>query len=156
MIYYRDRTYCGSKVAEHTCGAEFTEQDAIDAEKWWGNKDYPVAYSDYCAASVADTTPTNTTESLDEIFNLVRMSHELMLGAPTVEDYKHSQELLSAAKQAIQQEVLRVIGDDEACNTGTAFDCGNLLGGCDHIPKNELRAEQRKRLNTLLGGESNE
>lgn len=48
MICYRDRSYCGSKVKEHTCGREFTEQDAIDAEKWWGCKDYPVAYMDYC------------------------------------------------------------------------------------------------------------
>lgn len=35
----------------HTCGREFTEQDAIDAEKWWGSKDYPVAYSEFCEQS---------------------------------------------------------------------------------------------------------
>ena len=43
MIGYRDRTYCGSDVEVHTCGGEFTEQDAKDAEEWWGNKDYPIA-----------------------------------------------------------------------------------------------------------------
>lgn len=48
MICYRDRTYCSSKVDKHTCGREFTKQDAIDAEKWWGGKDYPVAYGYFC------------------------------------------------------------------------------------------------------------
>ena len=33
MICYKDTTFCASKVKEHTCGREFTEQDAIDAEK---------------------------------------------------------------------------------------------------------------------------
>ena len=55
MICYRDRSYCGSKVKVHTCGREFTEQDAIDAEKWWGGKDYPVAYMEFCS----ETTPPN-------------------------------------------------------------------------------------------------
>jgi hypothetical protein len=48
MLCYKDRTYCGSKVTAHTCGREFTEKDAKDAEKWWGGKDYPVAFSDFC------------------------------------------------------------------------------------------------------------
>lgn len=48
MICYRDTTFCASEVTEHTCGREFTEQDAIDAEKWWGGKDYPVAYGKFC------------------------------------------------------------------------------------------------------------
>ena len=48
MICYRDTTFCASEVTEHTCGREFTEQDAINAEKWWGGKDYPVAYSEFC------------------------------------------------------------------------------------------------------------
>ena len=48
MSSYRDTTFCASEVTEHTCGREFTEQDAIDAEKWWGSKDYPVAYSEFC------------------------------------------------------------------------------------------------------------
>lgn len=54
MICFRDITFCSSKVKTHTCGREFTEQDAIDAEKWWGGKDYPVAYSNFC------DTPTQT------------------------------------------------------------------------------------------------
>ena len=36
MTVYKDQTYCGSDVEVHTCGREFTEQDAINAEKWWG------------------------------------------------------------------------------------------------------------------------
>lgn len=48
MMCYRDTTFCSSEVAEHTCGREFTEQDAKEAEKWWGGKDYPVAYSEFC------------------------------------------------------------------------------------------------------------
>lgn len=48
MSGYRDTTFCSSEVAEHTCGREFTEQDAKDAEKWWGGKGYPVAYMKLC------------------------------------------------------------------------------------------------------------
>lgn len=48
MICFRDRAYCGSDVEVHTCGREFTEQDAIEAEAWWGGKDYPVAYMNFC------------------------------------------------------------------------------------------------------------
>lgn len=55
MLCYRDRTYCGSDVEEHTCGREFTKQDAIDAEKWWGSKYYPVAYSDFCTPQSQST-----------------------------------------------------------------------------------------------------
>ena len=49
MICYKDRSYCSDKVKIHTCGREFTEQDAKDAEKWWGGTDYPVAYGSFCA-----------------------------------------------------------------------------------------------------------
>jgi hypothetical protein len=48
MICYRDITFCASKTDDHTCGREFTAQDAIDAEIWWGSKDYPVAYAYFC------------------------------------------------------------------------------------------------------------
>lgn len=54
MIGYRDRTYCGSDVKEHECGAEFTEQDAINAEEWWGGPDYPVAYAFFCGGGDDD------------------------------------------------------------------------------------------------------
>lgn len=48
MICYKDQTYCGSNVEKHTCDREFTEQDTKDAEIWWGGKDYPVAFGNFC------------------------------------------------------------------------------------------------------------
>ena len=54
MTVYKDQTYCGSDVEVHTCGREFTEQDAINAEKWWGGKDYPVAYMKFCEEKPKD------------------------------------------------------------------------------------------------------
>ena len=48
MICYRDRTFCASEVEEHTCDREFTEEDAKDAEKWWGSKEYPIAFGKFC------------------------------------------------------------------------------------------------------------
>lgn len=48
MICYKDITFCSSKVTEHTCGREFTKQDAINAEIWWGSKNYPVMYGELC------------------------------------------------------------------------------------------------------------
>lgn len=65
MIGYRDRTYCGSDVEVHTCGREFTEQDAVDAERWWGGKDYPVAYVKFCEDE-GITLPTGLGKYTDE------------------------------------------------------------------------------------------
>jgi hypothetical protein len=48
MICYKDKTFCSSKVEIHTCGREFTKEDEVNAEKWWGGEDYPVAYSPFC------------------------------------------------------------------------------------------------------------
>lgn len=48
MICYRDITFCSSNVKVHTCGREFTKEDAKKAEIWWGSKDYPVAYGEFC------------------------------------------------------------------------------------------------------------
>lgn len=48
MISYKDRAFCSSKVEIHTCDREFTEEDALNAEKWWGGKDYPIAYGEFC------------------------------------------------------------------------------------------------------------
>ncbi len=50
MYSYKDRAFCADKVEVHTCDREFTPQDAKDAEKWWGGKDYPVAYGSFCTA----------------------------------------------------------------------------------------------------------
>lgn len=51
MICYKDKSFCASHVDKHTCGREFTPQDAIDAEKWWGGEDYPVAWGYFCPQS---------------------------------------------------------------------------------------------------------
>lgn len=48
MVSYKDQAFCASKVETHTCGREFTEEDAKRAEQWWGGKDYPVAYGKFC------------------------------------------------------------------------------------------------------------
>lgn len=58
MIHYKDRAFCASKVAVHTCGREFTAEDAIAAEKWWGSKEYPVAYGLFCGGDEADLLGT--------------------------------------------------------------------------------------------------
>lgn len=52
MICYRDTTFCSSKVERHTCGREFTEEDAKAAEMWWGGQDYPVAFGGFCATNL--------------------------------------------------------------------------------------------------------
>ncbi len=56
MICFRDTTFCGSRVKKHTCGREFTKEDAKAAIKWWGNKKYPVAYSYYCKVPTKATS----------------------------------------------------------------------------------------------------
>lgn len=48
MMCFKDISYCNSKVDTHTCNREFTAQDAIDAEKWWGGVNYPVCYGKFC------------------------------------------------------------------------------------------------------------
>lgn len=48
MISYKDKAFCKSDVEKHTCGREFTEKDAKAAEKWWGGKNYPVAWGKFC------------------------------------------------------------------------------------------------------------
>ena len=48
MIGFLDRTFCASKVKKHTCGRELTPELKKQAEKWWGGKDYPVAYAKFC------------------------------------------------------------------------------------------------------------
>lgn len=48
MICYKDKTWCGSKTKNHTCGREFTEEDAKKAEAWWKGPDYPLALGLFC------------------------------------------------------------------------------------------------------------
>lgn len=101
MICYRDTTYCGSDVEVHTCGREFTEQDAINAEKWWGSKDYPVAYGKFCEeAEMGD--------SLEEILERYRL-HANMAYSEVEDNFRTAEEfktlalpkVLDGAKQAL-------------------------------------------------------
>lgn len=44
MKCYKDRTYCASKVEEHTCGREMTEEEEKEAEE----SGTPVCYAYFC------------------------------------------------------------------------------------------------------------
>lgn len=48
IICYKDKSFCASKVKKHTCGREFTKEDAKKAEEWWGGDNYPVAWAEFC------------------------------------------------------------------------------------------------------------
>lgn len=58
MMSYRDKTFCSSEVEVHTCGREFTKEDAKKAYTWWGGEDYPVAWGKFCEEKL----PTTSTE----------------------------------------------------------------------------------------------
>lgn len=47
MLGYRDMTFCDSDCMNEDCGRCFTQADHEKAVQWWGNKDYPVALSDF-------------------------------------------------------------------------------------------------------------
>jgi len=55
MISFRDRAYCSSNTKNHTCGREFTEEDRIAAQKWWGGEGAPVSYGAFCENDVEIT-----------------------------------------------------------------------------------------------------
>lgn len=48
MLCYKDKTFCCSQTHKPDCDKIFTKEDAEAAKKWWGNNDYPVAYSNFC------------------------------------------------------------------------------------------------------------
>ncbi len=45
---FRDKTFCCSMTKNHTCGREFTAEDAIAADKWWGKPGAPIAWGHFC------------------------------------------------------------------------------------------------------------
>ena len=49
---YKDETFCMSDVKEHTCGREFTKEEAKKAEEWWGGDDYPLSLGKFCEEKV--------------------------------------------------------------------------------------------------------
>ena len=46
MICFKDMTFCGATCANHSCDSKFTKNDEIEAIRWWGNDNAPVAYAD--------------------------------------------------------------------------------------------------------------
>lgn len=48
MICYKDTTFCGSKVARHTCGREITKEELKHAERLG----LPIAYGNYCGGKL--------------------------------------------------------------------------------------------------------
>lgn len=44
MICYKDKTFCGSKVKNHTCGREITRTEKAHARRIG----LPIAYGDFC------------------------------------------------------------------------------------------------------------
>lgn len=47
MMCYKDRTYCSNPDCDNSCGRKFTDQDRINAIKWWGSDDFPLCVSDF-------------------------------------------------------------------------------------------------------------
>ena len=50
MIIYKDKAFCGSDVATHTCGRELTEADKEGAAQIG----LPIAYGDFCTKSFTE------------------------------------------------------------------------------------------------------
>ena len=48
MICYRDTTFCSSPGCRNQCGRQFTDQDRVAAQNWWGGDDFPVAMAAFC------------------------------------------------------------------------------------------------------------
>ena len=44
MICYKDKTYCNSKVENHTCGRELSEEEKEHAKELG----LPIAYGKFC------------------------------------------------------------------------------------------------------------
>jgi len=44
MITYKDKSFCGSAVAEHTCECVITEAEIKEAEEL----NLPIAYQNFC------------------------------------------------------------------------------------------------------------
>lgn len=48
MISFRDKTFCSSPNCKGECGRQWTPKLQKEAEKWWGDRNPPVAFSNYC------------------------------------------------------------------------------------------------------------
>lgn len=50
MICFLDRSFCNPDTCQGKCSPNrrWTQELKERAEKWWGGKDAPVAFCDYC------------------------------------------------------------------------------------------------------------
>lgn len=48
MICFLDKTFCGSKNCDGSCGRQWTKELEERAKKWWGGDGAPVAFSNFC------------------------------------------------------------------------------------------------------------
>jgi len=48
MMCFRDMTFCVSKNCKNKCNRKLTQEIKDAAERWWGNKDAPIAISELC------------------------------------------------------------------------------------------------------------
>lgn len=46
MMCYRDTTFCTAKCATVDCPIKLTTQVMLDAQRWWGGHDAPLAQGD--------------------------------------------------------------------------------------------------------------
>jgi hypothetical protein len=56
MMCYKDMTYCNADCLTILCPRKFTEEDHANAYDWWGDENYPVAFSDL-SEGCPDYTP---------------------------------------------------------------------------------------------------
>jgi hypothetical protein len=47
MICYKDKTFCKSDCVNSTCYRFLSDAERLEAIKWWGSEDAPIAYSDF-------------------------------------------------------------------------------------------------------------
>lgn len=48
MICYKDRTFCISENCTCEEGRKYTEKVRLEAQKWWGSDDAPIAMGYLC------------------------------------------------------------------------------------------------------------
>ena len=63
MISYRDKTFCNAPCATTDCPRMLTEAIRVDAERWWGTPDAPLAVSNFavtCADFTREPQPKDT------------------------------------------------------------------------------------------------
>jgi hypothetical protein len=47
MLCFRDKSFCSADCSSYSCDRKFTNKDKVEAERWWGGEDAPVAFMDF-------------------------------------------------------------------------------------------------------------